>query len=92
MFDIVLSALRAFFTWAMPKIAVFFGVYVLSTNVTKPIFERFQHLLEQQLGQAGQFVQVFELIGVNDFISIIFSAYALAFSLKASKAALSKAS
>lgn len=90
-FDIFFSALRAFFVWAAPKVAVLFGVYVLSANVINPIIDRVKQLITQQINsQAGIFVQFFELLGVYDMVSILFAAYIMAFSLKASKSALGK--
>lgn len=87
-FDIMLSALRAAFVWAVPKVAVMFGIYVISATVYQPILDRFKSVLMTQLSSSGQYLQYFELLGVNDFITIIFSAYTLHFAIKAGKSGL----
>lgn len=86
MFNVLLSALQAAFTWLLPKIAVFFGIYVISDTVTKPIFEWLKAQALAQLGQAGaQFSQFFTILGVYDAFNIIFAAYLMALSIKAGK-------
>lgn len=88
MYALLWGALTKFSLWVFPKIAAFFGIYVLSDTVTKPIFVWLQQQVLQSVGSAnGQYAQAFELLGVNDFMAIIFSSYALALSLKAGKAA-----
>lgn len=85
MFEPIRLALMAFLSWAMPKIAVFFGIVVLSNAVITPIFDALKNkVLSNISANAGTFLNAFELMGGFDCISIIFSAYALAFGLKAS--------
>jgi len=84
MFAIFSTALTAFLSYAMPKIAVFFGIAILSTAVITPIFEGLKNkALAQVSANAGSFLNAFELLGGFDCISIIFSAYIAAFALKA---------
>lgn len=84
MFTVFSSALSAFLAYALPKIAVFFGIAILSTAVVTPIFESLKAKALLQVSQnAGSFLNAFELMGGFDCISIIFSAYIAAFSLKA---------
>ena len=84
MFVVFSSALTAFLAYAMPKIAVFFGIAILSTAVITPIFEGLKAKALTQVSQnAGSFINAFELMGGFDCISILFSAYIAAFALKA---------
>lgn len=86
MFKPIYAALEAFFVWVAPKIAVFFGIYVIADTVTKPIFEWLKAQALAQLGQAGaQFSQFFTILGVYDAFNIIFAAYLMALSIKAGK-------
>lgn len=87
MYAIFYSALTAFLSFALPKIAIFLGVYAISDTVTKPMFLWIQNQVLEKISAAPQFAQAFEIMGVNDFVSIIFSAYALAIGLKAAKSA-----
>lgn len=87
MFAPIWAALTQFLMYAMPRIAAFFGIYILADTVTKPMFVWIQQQVMSQLASASQFQQAFALLGVNDFVSIVFNAYLLALSLKAGKAA-----
>lgn len=90
MFAPILAALQSAFVWALPKIAVFFGIYILSDTVTKPIFEYLKNQALAQLGAAAaQYSQFFQILGVYDFVNILFSAYIMAFSIKAAKSGAS---
>jgi len=90
MYGAILSALTDFLAIAIPKIAVFFGIAILSTAVITPIFEGLKAKALAQVSQnAGSFLNAFELMGGFDCISIIFSAYIAAFSLKAAAKAAS---
>ncbi len=84
MFAPLWAALTAFLTWAMPKIAVFFGIVIISNSVLNPIFNALkQKALDNISANAGQFLNAFELLGGFDAISIVFAAYALSLGLKA---------
>lgn len=89
MFNVFGVALSQFLLWAMPKVAAFFGIALVSVAVIKPIFEGFKAAaLAEVSSNAGTFLNAFELMGGFDCISIIFAAYITAFGLKAfSKAA-----
>lgn len=86
MFSPLWAALTQFLMYAMPRIAAFFGIYVLADTVTKPMFVWIQQQVMAQFASASQFQQAFEMLGVNDFVAIVFNAYLLALSLKAAKA------
>ena len=62
------------------------GIYVLADTVTKPMFLWIQQQVMAQFASASQFQQAFEMLGVNDFVAIVFNEYLLALSLKAAKA------
>jgi len=84
MFAPLWAALTAFLSWAMPKIAVFFGIVVISNAILNPIFNSLkQKVLSTISANAGSFLNAFQLLGGFDAISIIFSAYALAIGIKA---------
>ncbi len=90
MFQLFSTALSAFLMWAMPKVAVFFGIALVSTAVLKPIFEGFKTAALAQVSEnAGTFLNAFEMMGGFDCISIIFAAYITAFSIKAAARASS---
>lgn len=84
MFAPLWAALTAFLSWAMPKIAVFFGIVVISNAILNPIFNALkQKVLSAISANAGSFLNAFQLLGGFDAISIIFAAYALAIGIKA---------
>ena len=84
MFAPLWAALTAFLTFAMPKIAVFFGIVAISNAVLNPIFNALKEkVLSNISANAGQFLNAFQLLGGFDAISIVFAAYALAFGIKA---------
>lgn len=89
MFSILSAALRAFLVWGAPKIAVLFGLYAVANTVTKPMFDWLQAQVLNQIGQAGQYAQYFNMLGVTEFLSIIFSAYVFALGVKVVKSAAS---
>ena len=68
MFTVFSSALSAFLAYALPKIAVFFGIAILSTAVVTPIFESLKAKALLQVSQnAGSFLNAFELMGGFDW-------------------------
>lgn len=84
MFAPLWAALTAFLAFAMPKIAVFFGIVVISNAVITPIFESLKGQALLQVSQnAGSFINAFQLLGGFDFISILSSAYIMSFGIKA---------
>lgn len=90
MFNVLLSALQSAFTWLLPKIAVFFGIYAISNTVAKPIFDYLKAQALAQLGAAAsQYSQFFQILGVYDFLNILFAAYIMSLSIKAAKSASS---
>ena len=66
MFTVFSSALSAFLAYALPKIAVFFGIAILSTAVVTPIFESLKAKALLQVSQnAGSFLNAFELMATR---------------------------
>lgn len=90
MFKPVYDALLAAFGWLLPKVAVFFGIYAISNTVAKPIFDYLKAQALAQLGAAAsQYSSFFQILGVYDFLNILFAAYIMSLSIKAAKSASS---
>lgn len=86
-FDGILAA----FAVLMPKILLGLGLVGVSYAVIKPMFLFIQNkVLAQISSMPPQFAQAFEMLGVNDFVSIVFSAYLLSIGLKFGKSAVTK--
>lgn len=82
----VFDAILAAFAVLWPKILIMLGVGGISYTVVKPMFVFIQNQVLAKIGSsAPQFGQAFEMMGVNDFVSIVFSAYILALGLKFAK-------
>lgn len=87
----IVNGILSAFAILLPKILLMLGVAGASYLVIKPLFVSVQnHVLIQIGSSAAQFAQAFEMLGVNDFISIVFSAYLLSIGLKFGKSAVTK--
>lgn len=87
----IYEGILAAFAVLMPRILIMLGVAGVSYAVIKPMFVFIQNQVLLKIGSsAAQFGQAFEILGVNDFISIVFSAYLLSIGLKFGKSAVTK--
>lgn len=87
----IFDGLLAAFAVLWPKILLALGVGTISYTVIKPMFVFIQtQVLQKISSSAPQFAQAFEMMGVNDFVSIVFSAYILALGLKFAKTSATK--
>lgn len=88
----VLSAVGvALFQWALPRLLAVFGVVAVSQTVFTPLFSYLQSKITSNISAMGSQVADFlQYCGVQDAISIIFSAYALKLSIRAAKVAYAK--
>lgn len=87
----IFQGILAAFAVLMPRILLMLGVAGASYVVIKPIFVFIQNQVLLKIGSSAvQFGQAFEMLGVNDFISIVFSAYLLSIGLKFGKSAVTK--
>lgn len=86
MINWIFQGILAAFAVLMPRILLMLGVVGASYTVIKPMFVFIQNQALQQLASVPpQFAQAFEMMGLNDFLSIVFSAYLLAIGLKFAK-------
>ncbi|WP_397378582.1 DUF2523 family protein [Pseudomonas sp.] len=87
LFTVLTSALR----WLLPRLLAVVGVVAFSQVAVTPIFDWLKDQLLAKLNSLpADAVTFLAFVGVFDAISIVFSAYAMAISIKAGKAAFAK--
>lgn len=88
MFQVLIAALMAVASWAIPRLLAVAGTVVVSTTVLTPIFDYLQNMVMQRVnGMPADALHFLQFTGIPEAISIIFSAYAMAIGMKAAKAA-----
>lgn len=88
MFHVLIAALTAVASWAIPRLLAVVGTVAVSTTVLTPIFDYLQNMVMQRVnGMPADAVHFLQFTGIPEAISIIFSAYAMAIGMKAAKAA-----
>lgn len=84
----IFQGILAAFATLAPKLLLMFGVGAASYAIVKPLFVKVQtYALSMISASSSQFAQAFEVMGVNDFVSIIFTAYMMSLGIKAAKGA-----
>lgn len=90
MWGILVQAIIAALGFILPRLLAVFGVVLFSETAVKPILDWLQGQIVSQLSGSAEFLQFLQFMGVQDAISIIFSAYGLLIGMSAAKAAFSK--
>lgn len=90
MWGILIQAIIAAAGYLLPRLLAALGVVVFSETAIQPILNWLQGKIVEQLSGSGEFLGFLQFMGVQDAISIIFSAYGVLLGMVAAKAAFSK--
>lgn len=90
MWGVLVQALVAAAGYLLPRLLATLGVVMFSETTVQPILDWLQGKIVGQLSGSGEFLQFLQFMGVQDAVSIIFSAYGVLLGMKAAKAAFSK--
>ncbi|MCE4068535.1 MULTISPECIES: DUF2523 family protein [Pseudomonas] len=90
MWGILVQAIVAAGSYLLPRLLAAIGVVAFSQTAVQPVLNWLQGKIVEQLSSTGEALQFLQYMGVQDAISIIFSAYAVLLGMTAAKAAFSK--
>lgn len=90
MWGILVQAIIAAGTYFLPRLLAALGVVVFSETAVQPILNWLQGKIVEQLSGSAEFLGFLQFMGVQDAVSIIFSAYGVLLGMVAAKAAFSK--
>jgi hypothetical protein len=88
MYAVLLAALQAAFTWALPRILAIGTTAILSETISQPLLTWIHGQINTKLSGLSAITSNFlTFTGIPEAITILFSAYAAVLSIKAAKAA-----
>lgn len=90
MWGILIQAGIAVGSYLLPRLLAAIGVVVFSETAVQPILDWLQGQIISQLSGSAEFLGFLQFMGVQDAISIVFSAYGVLLGMVAAKAAFSK--
>ncbi|PWU31377.1 hypothetical protein DK254_02415 [Pseudomonas sp. RW407] len=91
MWGVLVQALIAAVGYLLPRLLAALGVVVVSETAVKPILDWLHNkIITQMSGLPEQGLHLFQYMGFEDAIGIVFSAYGVLLGLQAAKAAFSK--